>query len=186
MIANLERCLFEIADDDDFADGLKWYEVGNAYADALCDGDALKGAGIIASLSPQEGWDSNLSLAAELVDTRKAGHTSLCVGRGLEILDGGDPREVLGGQKVRSFYLNLAYPDKDGPVTIDRHAVAILFGRNLSNDERRILERPGVYERCAAVYRTVARRHGLKANQLQAITWCAWRKAKTLDLVEAF
>jgi hypothetical protein len=186
MIANLEHVLFEIADDDDYADGLVWYSIGLEFGEALADGNADVGCGVIASLSPQEGWDSNLLLAADLIDTGKAGHTDLCVSRGRRIIDGEDPRQVLGGQKVRSFYLNLRHPDKDGPVTIDRHAVAILFGRNLSDSERRILERPGVYERCAAVYRTVARRHGLLANQLQAITWCAWRKAKTLDLVEEF
>ena len=44
------------------------------------------------------------------------------------ILAGADPLHALRGSKVRSFYRNIAEPLRPGPVTIDRHAVAILFG----------------------------------------------------------
>jgi hypothetical protein len=185
MIERIESVLFDMASDEDVTNGLVWYKVGHDMGAVFGNGDAAMGCGIIAALSPQEGWDSNLRLAQTMVESGTAGHTDLCVSRARAIRNGHDPRAVLGGQKVRSFYLNLRFPEKNGPVTVDRHAVAIVFGRPLSDAERRILERPGVYELIASAYRSVARRHNLLAHQVQAITWVAWRKRHDPD-VEKF
>ena len=185
MIARIEAVLWDMSSDEDFEAGLAWYRVGHDIGVMIGDGNADVGCGIIAALSPQEGWDSNIDKAQTMAETGKAGHTELCVSRARAIRNGQAPRDVLGGQKVRSFYLNLRHPEKNGPVTVDRHAVSIVFGRALYGSELRILERPGTYEVIASAYRAVARRHNLLAHQVQAITWVTWRKRHAPD-VEKF
>jgi hypothetical protein len=80
---------------------------------------------------------------------------------------------------VRSFYWNIL--GHASHVTVDRHAVAIVYGRALSDREIKILERCGAYAYIAASYRAAARSLGLEPSTLQAITWLAWRRLKGLD-----
>jgi hypothetical protein len=56
----------------------------------------------------------------------------------------------------------------------------------LSDTEIKILERPGAYQYVAACYRAAARRHGIPASTLQAVTWIVWRRLKGLADTEAF
>ena len=92
---------------------------------------------------------------------------------------------MLGGRKVRSFYRNIL--GIDSAVTVDRHAVAIVYGRPLSDREIKLLERAGAYTVIASAYRAAARRLGIAPSTLQAVTWLAWRRLKAVDyVVESF
>ena len=167
--------VYDRAPQDVKDDGALWYKAGHVLGRSLAN-DPTVGAGVIAALSPQKGWNANVQLAAKLLTGgRKVGHFRDAVDKARRIKRGADPRVVLGGQKVRSFYLNLSMPDHPGPVTNDRHAFAIVMGRECTDAERKLLDRPGVYEMIAAAYRKAARLRGVIGNVMQAVTWVQWR-----------
>lgn len=162
------------ATDSQMAEGLAWY--GDAHAIAAEAGDVRIGAGVIAALSPLMSWERNVELARDAFrNGHAAGALSRNVAKADAILDGADPLTVLGGDKVRSFYLNILDPFDTEPVTVDRHAYDIATGdRNAEND------RPGIkgkrYRDLADLYRSAAAEAGIIPNQLQSITWTVWRE----------
>lgn len=178
--------VFDGATDAEMASGTVWYS--DRAAQAVDDIVAAAGtagkhitrrqaAGILAALSPQTGWGQNVVGALEFVLTGYA-HVQDARNndKAARILAGESPDDVLGGRKVRSFFRNIAEPTVVGPVTIDRHAVSILFGQPLNERQQKVLEKLGAYTFAAGIYRTVARRLGIAPHELQAITWQAWRR----------
>jgi hypothetical protein len=194
--ANVLRTLAD-ATDADVTEGLAWYLTANAHAHELATLHSItlaQAAGIIAALSPQTGWLTNLQLAANLCtdpDTNP-GHFADAYDKAVRIYHGARPEDVLRGRKVRSFYANILRPDRPGPVTIDRHAIDILTGTRLfaTTPAAKILERPGAYTYAASVYRSTARliphptqtTRSLYPHELQAITWVAHRNAHYASL----
>lgn len=156
--------------------GVLWYHTAHEHAAELPNVSLKQGAGVIAALSPQTSWTENLALAYAACDTGTAtGHYDDACEKADRILRGEDPFVVLRGRKVRSFYANILCPDRSGPVTVDRHAVSILaYDREEQN--RRTLERAGVYAFAAGVYRSVARDLQLLPHQAQATAWLVWRR----------
>jgi hypothetical protein len=55
---------------DEVAHGLRWYVHAHHVAQAIADGDAHLGAGMVAVYSPQQTWTANLLLAATVLRTR--------------------------------------------------------------------------------------------------------------------
>jgi hypothetical protein len=195
--ANVLRTL-STATDADVTEGLAWYVTAHSHACELADLHDItvrQAAGIIAALSPQPGWLTNLQLAATLCDDpdTNPGHFADAYGKAHRILTepDTDPADVLRGRKVRSFYANIVDPNRPGPVTVDRHAIDILTGTRLfaTTPAGKILERPGTYTYAAATYRAVARAiphpflpRSLFPHELQAITWVAHRNAHYANL----
>lgn len=172
------------ADGRTIAAGVSWYQEAHERARELAGAYGVSvesAAGIIAALSPQTSWALNLQLAGDyLASYRDArtdlftGHTGDAIGKAWKIASGQRPFAILGGRKVRSFYANISAPDRPGPVTCDRHALAVLLRRPTTFRDRQ-LERPGVYQQCAAAYRSAARLLSLHPHETQAIAWCQWR-----------
>lgn len=185
MVARIEALLTQ-ATDDERLDGAQWYGAANHVAKAVADGlgvDVEAGAGIVAALSPQCSWDENVVRALAFADGDAIGGLADGIRKAERIAAGERPGTVLGGRKVRSFWQNII--GNTSAVTVDRHAIAVVFDRALTDTEVKLLERPGAYTLVAAAYRTVARRQGLPASTIQAITWLAWRRLKWGDS-EAF
>lgn len=191
-LPDAETCLtnlvgaFDDATDSEVASGTVWYsDRARQVCDDIRTAAATTGrtvthrqaAGILAALSPSTSWGNNCAGAVEFVLT---GHCTVRDARNnakaARILAGEAPESVLGGRKVRSFYRNIAEPTFVGPVTIDRHALSILFGQPLSERQTKVLEKLGAYTFAAGIYRTLARRLGIAPHELQAITWQAWRR----------
>lgn len=171
MVANI-IAIYEQATAEEYHAGLGWYAVAHEIALDLGIG-AEAGAGVIAALSPQLSWTSNIAAARNLVtndDPNPAGIGNF-VGRAREIRDGADPFDALGGRKVRSFYRNILMPSRPGAVTVDRHAVNIA-----TNVDGRILEKPGCYQMVAGAYRTAARLADILPHECQAVCWVVWRR----------
>jgi hypothetical protein len=176
------------ATDAEHADGRAWYPAAGHIADTVAelarahgatfgDSDRSAGAGIVAALSPQCSWDENITRALAFADgLGPIGGLADGVGKSTAIAAGAHPGEVLGGRKVRSFWHNII--GHRHHVTVDRHAVAIVYGRPLDDREIKVLERCGAYTYIAAVYRAVARRLAVDPATLQAVTWLAWRRLK--------
>ena len=167
------------------AEGMGWYSAAHHHAAEIAAtyGISLSSAAAtIAALSPQSGWTENLRLAHEAAEHAQAGRTDLIGGhtvdactKASQILRGADPRHVLGGRKVRSFYANILRPETPGPVTVDRHAVSILAD-DRGEERKRTLDRMGAYQHCTALYRDAGRTLGVMPHQAQAISWVTWRR----------
>jgi hypothetical protein len=176
--------VYERATDTQLSSGVKWYEKANNLATEMQEKypDRLKtvghAAGVLAALSPNEGWVTNVRNAWKLLETGKC----LSLPRSQEdagfIIAGFDPRWVLfrGGVnfKVQSFYQNIAEPEITGPVTIDRHAKGILYDDPNIVDVKPHASREQ-YDFYKLMYTKAAAEVGVMPHQLQAVTWLAWR-----------
>jgi hypothetical protein len=110
------------------------------------------------------------------------GHASGTLGRSCAVADailgGTAPLDVLAGPKVRAFYALIADPGRADVVCVDRHAVDVAVGLRLGEAERSRcypLARAGWYDRFADCYRRAGQRLGVRAAQVQAVTWLVWR-----------
>jgi|SRR6478752_1248639 len=161
--------------------GMDWYWDANCEAQTLGGPFWHRAAGVIAALSPMNGWANNKAKAAQLY--RQNGDGSGCglyrnVAKAVRIYNGEDALDVLGGDKVRAFYLTIVEPDGDHGVVVDRHAYDIAVGTVTDDVTRQSLARKGEYDRFSDAYREAAILAGIGAAQMQAITWVAWRRAK--------
>jgi hypothetical protein len=82
----------------------------------------------------------------------------------------------LGGNKTKSFFFNIAFPDQPADVTIDRHALAVVLGRKVTDAEQKRLSGRKYYQEVADAYRRAADILGILPLELQAATWCSWRE----------
>lgn len=170
--------------------GREWYQTAHRAAAELAEQHGVtmeQAAGVIAALSPNQPWSQNLIAAKKLLYAYANGLSlaevtiaayGLNKAKAWRICQGEPVLTVLKGNKVRSFFSNIAYPEAVGPVTVDGHAFAIWKGKRITTTsaQQRGLGRIGVYEQCAADYVTAAERVGLRPQELQAITWLAWRR----------
>ena len=192
---NIAKILKGATPDAVFA-GEAWYREANQVAQSvgeMADYTGLKalqvGAGIIAALSPQMGWGMNVTIAILLVTkgTRKttlANHI-----KAVKIREGEEPLKVLGGEKVKAFYLAIVDPYNDSTeIVIDRHAIAVYLGRAPKGDrELSMVDSPKVRSRIRGAYLKVALDYNINHHLLQSITWNAWRmesKTESLGLVK--
>lgn len=174
------------ASDNAIAEGMEWYNDAHQFARTIGGRHFHRAAGVIAALSPMNVWSNNKRKAALLyaqdgnVEFAPDNSNGIGLRRNVEkaiaIYNGEDAFDVLGGDKVRSFFLTILDPSGDYPPVIDRHAFDIAIGRRTNDDAKGVLKRKGEYERFADTYRDGARLIGCSPSQLQAITWVSWRE----------
>lgn len=183
--------IYAQASGEELAEGFHWYETAHTFAEGLAlryqvgdHQDQEKrieaAAGVIAALSPQISWDRNMVLADRLcAGLRVTGVYSANIAKAHAIQAGAEPLEILGGNKVRAFFECIANPYCSRAVVVDRHALAIVEGRVLSEAERRGALRDRVYGEIANAYIEAARIAKLDApHEMQAVTWLVWRRMK--------
>jgi len=169
------------ASESHVTEGMSWYDEANAFARSLDPVRWHRSAGVIAALSPMNGWTNNKRKAAQLYSQN--GDGTGCglfknVSKAVAIYNGEDAYDILGGDKVRAFYSTILDPRGDCIPVIDRHAFDIAIGRVTDDSAKAILSRKGVYSSFANVYREAGDRIGISAAQVQAITWVYWREKK--------
>jgi hypothetical protein len=158
------------------AAGAGWYPAAYREACAILPADPVRGAAIIAALSPQVGWRENLRAAARIAaDPYVAGEPNVpgyMANRmkAAAIADGapltGHPGDALGGQapKVRAFWRAIC-GDLEA-VTLDIWAMRAAYPgaamRPPAGD---------AYRRGVLAYRAAARRLQVAPRDLQAILW---------------
>lgn len=164
--------------------GNEWYFRAHDVANQVGGGDPVKGAGIIAALSPRVNWDRNIHLAHQLVQTGRASALGSNVVKARRIHEGEHPLDVLGGHKVTSFYKNIADPTDRDPVTIDTHAVNLAVGNSYvgpgggqkHSDADKVFGSYGRYKHFEHAYKTAAGQLGVELpHQVQAVTWVTHR-----------
>jgi len=180
---------FEAATPEDRESGKLWYPTAREHAVIIGGGDAEKGAGILAALSPRTDWDANLQGAYHIAHTgtawlaehdtlKGAGQTSDNNAKALRILNGEHPLKVLGGHKVRSFYNNILNPDDPSHITIDKHAhdIAVGIPQGTRGSGSLGLGAAGRYQHFVHAYRIASGELGVEVpNITQATTWVAHR-----------
>jgi hypothetical protein len=183
------RVVYQTATDEERQLGQTWYQDAHSHAEAMAARHGVStttAIGVIAALSPGLDWDLNLSQAEEFIQAYQGGARGKWLpkvgvygqrnrDKASKILGGSDPLDVLGGDKVRSFYQNLLDPQDHGPVTIDRHAYSALNRRKLTEKEL-VAIKARRYRTAERAYSIVAKQLGLVPSQFQAIIWLAWRR----------
>ena len=174
--------------DEADCNGYDWYIQAHEFARGLAgkyllpkkdaDKQALtKVCGIIASLSPLKTWEQNKIIAEGFLRDGKVKHIKLFKGKAKDILlsDGNidTVAEILNGNKITSFFLNILDPYNNTAVTIDRHAVSIAIGENIDP-----VMTDNQYEFFVNAYRIAATKRNVRPSQMQAITWVKWRELK--------
>lgn len=176
------------ADKDSFDFGKRWYSIAHQIGFDLVNEDVnlAQSIGVIAALSPLKSWSQNVKLATQFINEgKRGGHTGVMVKKANDILALNNPTtdevvEILRGQKIVNFFLNIYYPNKDVAVTIDRHAVGIaLIGtKNIKQTEEDGQITKAQFEFLVHCYKWAAAELDMSAVQLQAITWEHFRKIK--------
>jgi hypothetical protein len=169
---------------DEIEAGRTWYAEAHALAIELANTGTGTGtpnairraAGVIAALSPQVSWTRNAVMAREIYATGTTRGLRSNVEKARKIYSGADPDDVLGGNKVRAFFANIADPESSPAVTVDRHAYDVARGRRGTDADRADLALPRVYGAFVAAYERAAFASGLTPLQVQAATWVAWRR----------
>lgn len=182
MVDNV-RGLFASAFERDRQEGAIWYAHANTFGWGLVQKYGLwisQACGIIAAMSPATAWETNM-LNAEMFceNPDRRVHRFLDSDRkARKIIEGANPVDVLGGNKVLSFYQNVSAPLSSTAVTIDRHAHDAAIGRVATARERDALKDPLLYNKIADAYRVIAHDHGILPHQVQATIWLSWRTRK--------
>lgn len=152
--------------------GYDWYPTAHQLAEMMSEGNVKAGAGVIAALSANKAWETNVKLASRCFETGEfSGHVRDALGKAERIMNGEDPETVLPmAAKTGNFYRCIVDPTDPDAVVIDRHAHDIAVGevygsadRGLSNKRR--------YATLAHAYREAARRLGELPQVVQAVTW---------------
>jgi hypothetical protein len=156
---------------DQMERGRQWYPVAHQLAMVVGDGDARKGAGVIAALSVQKKWEHNAALALDAGNGNVHGHMGSALAKVRAILEGADPEDVLPmAAKTGHFFRNIADPSDPDPVTIDRHAHDVAVGERYGNRDRGLSNKTR-YATLALAYRLGARRAGVTPSVFQATLW---------------
>lgn len=158
-----------------------WYQDAYSFASALSDTHTTaQAAGIIAALSPLKSWNSNKTLAALFTQGQRVGlHTGVMISKAEQIEETTRPDKILSilnGKKISAFFTNILNPTESGRVTIDRHAIAVCLGRTIRDNEASLT--PKQYQFMEQCYKLAGARVGLLGHEIQATTWCEWRRMK--------
>jgi hypothetical protein len=175
--ATLERYVTNLTDawinctEDQLERGRQWYPVAHQLALVVGEGDARKGAGVIAALSVQKKWEHNVALATDAGNGFVHGHMESALAKVRAILGGADPEDILPmAAKTGHFFRNIADPSDPDPVTVDRHAHDVAVGERYGNSDRGLSNKTR-YATLALAYRLGARRALVIPSVFQATLW---------------
>jgi len=181
--------ILSIYDQDFNVETTNWYLEAHTFAESLAlnhNVELLKVCGIIAAFSPLKEWNQNKSIVRDFLKTGKAKHTGVFVDKAQDILEcTGEQSEIadiLRGNKITSFFLNIAFPFNTSIVTIDRHAQDICLGQICLENKRKMTS--GQYEFFVNCFTIAANYRDVTPSSMQAITWVKWRILKKKDVQE--
>ena len=186
---NIER-VFKLATPEEIKDGVTWYALAQADARRMAIYYSIPlttVVGVIASLSPNNKWERNVINAKDLIEGYLNGEhkESIKVSTYHAMKDKAwsmledmletdeDILTRLNGQKIKSFYECIMGYDA---CCIDGHAYNIWrYERvGLTTDKTNIGKK--LYAEIQGDYVRIAKKLDMKAYELQAITWVAWRR----------
>lgn len=182
--------IYKLANPSEIQHGLTWYV--NALTDCRNIANDLElpihiVVGVVSALSPNNKWERNIVNAKDLctafingndMDSIKVSTYHKMKQKAWSILEQmpsyEETIEILNGKKIVSFFRNINGDEQD--ITIDGHA------RNIYYNDKQGLTTPNTnikkseYKDIQKAYLRASRKLGIKAYELQAITWVVWRR----------
>jgi len=182
--------IYKLANPSEIKHGLTWYV--NANTDCMRIANTLElplhiVVGVVSALSPNNKWERNIVNAEDLcnafingqdMDSIKVSTYHKMKEKAWSILQSmptyDETITILNGKKIVSFFRNISGDETD--ITIDGHA------RNIYYNDRQGLTTPNTnirkleYLDIQKAYLRASKKLGIKAYELQAITWVAWRR----------
>ncbi len=182
--------IYKLANASEIKHGLTWYV--NANTDCMRIANTLElplhiVIGVVSALSPNNKWERNIVNAEDLcnafingqdMDSIKVSTYHKMKQKAWHILEKmpsyDETITILNGKKIVSFFRNISGDETD--ITIDGHA------RNIYYNDRQGLTTPNTnirkleYLDIQKAYLRASKKLGIKAYELQAITWVAWRR----------
>jgi len=182
--------IYKLANPSEIKHGLTWYV--NANTDCMRIANTLElplhiVIGVVSALSPNNKWERNIVNAEDLckafingqdMDSIKVSTYHKMKQKAWHILETmpsyDETITILNGKKIVSFFRNISGDETD--ITIDGHA------RNIYYNDRQGLTTPNTnirkleYKDIQKAYLRASKKLGIKAYELQAITWVAWRR----------
>jgi len=183
------KTIYELATPEERKHGFTWYKIANIECLKIADKFEMPlyiVVGVVAALSPNNKWDRNITNGHDLIEAfingdhmesvkvstyHKMKEKAWCI---LESMpDYEEIKRQLNGQKIVCFFENIMGEDT---CTIDGHARNIYYGERigLTNDKTNIGKKE--YQFLQSEYKKLANQYGIKAYEMQAITWVAWRR----------
>lgn len=189
------KAMFEMATPEEVRDGIVWYANAQAVAKRIAHDTATPlyiVVGVMAALSPNNKWERNVANTRVLIEAFMVGDAVESVKVStyhamrakawsiLEEMPGTPDRvvEILNGQKIVSFFSNIMGHDT---CTIDGHALNIARGQREGLTTNKVNIGKKLYQELQDAYAEAGRAvvvngRALKAFEMQAITWVAWRR----------
>jgi hypothetical protein len=183
--------IYQLANRQENTEGLVWYEIANRFARTIArkhDISLVQVAAIIAALSPATHWAQNIIDTEHLIIVGSSKATVSTYHRNklkalkflhgkLEPIDHYIGDKKYSWTKTASFFTNILNPTIAGKVTIDRHALRIAHGYTMTSDDAIYYGNTiRKYQTTSQAFFTVSKDLGLLPQQLQAITWLAYRR----------
>jgi len=189
MVKNI-IAVYKMATPDEIKQGIAWYL--NATSDCKNIAEKLElplhiVIGVVSALSPNNKWERNIINAEDLctafingqdMDSIKVSTYHKMKQKAWSILQSmpsyDETIDILNGKKIVSFFRNISGDETD--ITIDGHA------RNIYYNDKQGLTTPNTnikkneYKDIQKAYTRASKKLGIKAYELQAITWVAWRR----------
>ena len=189
LVKNILEC-HGMATRQEKLDGLQWYNRARRDCRKVAKTKNLslmKVVGVVAASSPNLGWPKNVPTAEQIIDGHMAqiNHEDIdgCMAykanrlKGYKVLDGVNRYtailKTLNGPKISAFFDNIMGGDS---VTVDGHARNIAYAERVGLKSNAANIGKAEYRTIAQAYRDAAAILGIKACDLQAITWVTWRR----------
>ena len=182
--------IYKLAKPSEIKHGLTWYVNANSDCKEIAEKLELPlhiVIGVVSALSPNNKWERNIINANDLctafingqdMDSIKVSTYHKMKQKAWSILQSMPNYEetigILNGKKIVSFFRNISGDETD--ITIDGHA------RNIYYNDKQGLTTPNTnikkseYLDIQKAYLRASKKLGIKAYELQAITWVAWRR----------
>ena len=182
--------IYKLATPNEIAEGIYWYLNANKDCQEIADKFNIPKhivCGSLSALSPNNKYERNVQNANDLIDAFMNGNDmdSIKVStyhtmkqKAWSILQQMPSYEetltILNGQKIKSFFRNIMGDESE--ITIDGHA------RNIYYNDRQGLTTPNThvgkleYAKIQKAYQRASKKLGIKAYELQAITWVTWKR----------
>lgn len=183
--------VYELANVTDRTAGESWYPTAYAIACKLAEKyniSPIVAAGVIAALSPRNKWERNVADAENLtkvysVDPDSVASVKVCTfgankAKAVQMLAEAPETvdaalNILSGPKLQEFFSCIM--GIDGEVCIDGHAYSIWAGDRIT-----LANVPNIGKKLRAQikadYTEAAKIANVKSSEMQAVTWCAWRR----------
>lgn len=179
------QALLEQSSQEDINTGTKWYSNARGLVGRLSSKynyPIETVIGVLSALSPETGWSQNVKDTIGLLEDNNAIVSTYDRNRdkALDIKSGRLDAHSHYSQhwiKTAAFYTNILEPSANYRVTIDRHSARIAHGYYLTGQEAiYYCNTRAKYTKTEFAFRHVAAANGYLCQQLQAITWLAYRR----------